>query len=111
MTEAVSCVPVSWLRMEQYALGELTSPERAEIAGHLAACDRCRARADAIEHDVRALQPLAEPALAPTRKSIRRRHQRWAAWAVAAAVVAVASLRPADEPLIGGRRIAVKGGR
>ena len=111
MTEAGSCVPVSWLRLERYALDEVGADERKEIAGHLAACPGCRARADLIAGDAsRELPPLPS---APPAWSTRRR-PRWlaqaAAWATAAAILLVVWARPGDSPHLGGRRIAVKGG-
>lgn len=111
MTEAVSCVPVSWLRLERYALGELAPAERTEIAGHLTACPVCRARADRIAVDSgRQLPPL--PAAPPSRST--GRHPGWLAFAAmgaaAAAVLLAVWTRPGDGPQLGGRRIAVKGG-
>lgn len=110
MTEAVSCVPVSWLRLELYALGEVGADERTEIAGHLAACPICRERADLIAGDGgRELPPL--PAPPPSRPT---RHPRWFAFAAvlatAATILLVVWARPANEPPLGGQRIAVKGG-
>lgn len=109
MMEAVSCVPVSWLRLERYALGELGPDERTNIAGHLASCPGCRARADLIAGDGgRELPPLPP---APTARTTTR-HPGWLAFAVgaAAAVLLVVWARPADEPQPSGRRLAVKGG-
>jgi hypothetical protein len=111
VTEAASCVPVSWLRLERYALGDVGPDERTEIAGHLAACPGCRARADLIAGDAgRELPPL--PSVPPA--SLSRRPLRWlahaAAWATAAAVLLIVWARPGDSPHLGGRRIAIKGG-
>jgi Putative zinc-finger len=111
VTEAVSCVPVSWLRLERYALDELAPGERTEIAGHLAICPACRARADLIAGDGgRELPPL--PAAPPSRSTTR--HPGWLAFAavgtMVAAVLLVVRARSGDEPQRGGRRIAVKGG-
>jgi hypothetical protein len=108
--EAVSCVPVSWLRLERHALGELGPDERTEIARHLAACPGCRARADLIAGDGgRELPPL--PTAPPSRSTTR--HPGWLAFAAvgaAAAALLVVWARPGDEPHLGGRRIAIKGG-
>jgi hypothetical protein len=110
MTEA-ACVPVSWLRLERYAL---------------AGCARCRACADQIARDARELAPLpaaspAAPARAPVRPlvPVRRRwrvdwRQAFAATAVAA-VIFVVVLRQREQPAVvrdgaGPRVIAVKGG-
>src|SRR5439155_15571575 len=35
VTETVACRPVSWLRLERYALGELASDVGAEIDSHM----------------------------------------------------------------------------
>jgi len=131
VTEAKDCIPVSWLRLELYALGDLTAGERAEIANHLAGCARCRACADRIAGDAdRALAPLpaTAPGIAPARalpEPLVRRRWRidWrhalAAVAVAAAVaVVVGSPVPGRAPAKEGPRgasalpqvVAVKGG-
>ncbi len=109
--ETVSCVPVSWLRLERHALGELGPDEQTEIAGHLAACPGCRARADLIAADGgRQLPPL--PAAPPARSTARP--PGWLTFAAvsttAAAVLLVVWARPGSGPQLGGRRIAVKGG-
>lgn len=49
---------ISWLRLEQYHLGELGPEQRAEVEAALAADPETRARLDAIEADARALPPL-----------------------------------------------------
>jgi hypothetical protein len=119
--EAAACRPVSWLRLERYALGELGSDERAEIVAHLVDCARCRACADQIERDARELPPLpAAVAGVPRRASVPapapKRRFGWLGGggvltlATAAAVFAFAVLRPRDEPRLEARRIAVKGG-
>ncbi|MCA9675926.1 MAG: zf-HC2 domain-containing protein, partial [Myxococcales bacterium] len=48
---SATCVsePVSWLRLERYALGELPGPLAREVAAHLAGCPACRACLDRIE--------------------------------------------------------------
>jgi hypothetical protein len=115
VTGAVSCVPVSWLRLERYAIGELDPVERTEIAGHLAACGRCQARAELIAGDAaRELPPLPAAPVAPRAPAAPRR-PRWPSWlavvlAASAVVLLVVRFGPAGEPRIGGRRIAVKGG-
>ena len=113
MTGGASCVPVSWLRLERYALGELPPAERSEIADHLATCGRCRTRAELIADDSsREFPPL--PALPTSPKApVRSRRPGWfALLTLASAAVAVLLVvrRPADEPRLAGRRIAVKGG-
>jgi anti-sigma factor RsiW len=110
VTGAASCVPVSWLRLERYALGELEPAEGATIAEHLSTCERCRARADLIATDSsRELPPLpAVPARAPAAK---RRYTAWLALAVAGVAALVLVIRtPGERPRPGGHRVAVKGG-
>ena len=61
-------VPVSWLRLERFHLGELPATERAAVLEHLAdcpACDACLARIR--EDDAHALPPLSLPKRAPRR--------------------------------------------
>jgi anti-sigma factor RsiW len=111
VTGAATCVPVSWLRLERYALGELEPAERITIAEHLSACGRCRARADLITEDsTRELPPLpAAPARAPA--PARKRYAAWLALALAGAAAFVLVIRtPGEERPPGGRRVAVKGG-
>jgi len=82
-------VPISWLRLERFALG---APDPA-IASHIAACPVCRQCLDQIRGDAVVLAPLVIPAAPP--RSTRR---RWLipafAAAAAAAVVLVVLLRP-----------------
>jgi anti-sigma factor RsiW len=124
VTETMACVPVSWLRLERYALGELAERERAEIAGHLAGCARCRACADQIANDARGELPAlpataAATAPAPVLPFVppRRRwridwRQALAATAVAAVILAVV-VQVHEQPGgtgAGPRVVAVKGG-
>jgi hypothetical protein len=88
--------PISWLRLESFALG---APDPA-IASHVAACPACRQCLAQIRDDVVALPPLDVPA-APPRPA---RHRRWLApvfAAAAAATVLVVVMRrpppPGDE--------------
>lgn len=80
-----TCVgePVSWLRLERHALGELEGEERAAVEAHLGACPACRACRDRLE------QPLPLPALPPVRSPWARlvawTARRWTPLAVAAA--------------------------
>jgi hypothetical protein len=97
---AASCIgePVSWLRLEQLALGELAAPAAATVRDHLAACPACTACMQAIAEDVVALPALpALPAAEPARVPWWRRRVMWsigAAVAAAAAVILVLVLRP-----------------
>ena len=52
--------PISWLKLEQYQLGELSSAEQKRVETHLNECDACRASLDSIRQDDRALKPLPE---------------------------------------------------
>lgn len=56
---AATCIgePISWLRLEQFAL----EPHDASVREHVAACAACRACLDEITADVVALPPLAVP--------------------------------------------------
>jgi hypothetical protein len=97
MTEHCIDAPISWLRLERYALGELPEAPRREVEAHLAACPVCRACAEEVRRP-RALPPLplpiAGPAFAPARtprRPIRRARPRvlvtiGSALAIAAAV-------------------------
>jgi hypothetical protein len=127
MIDAGACVPVSWLRLERVALGELPAGERAEVADHLAGCARCRACADRIAADARDLPPLLLPSPAaatavqaeapalPARPPRRRPRIDWrqALAGVAAAVIVTVALRPGRPPPgpgTGPRVVAIKGG-
>jgi hypothetical protein len=96
--------PISWLRLEQFALGAADPAIAASIAAHIAGCPVCRGCLDRIRGDAPDLPPLIAPDL-PRRRARRR---WWLAPAVAAAAAAVALvvLRPA--PGTDGR-VAIKG--
>lgn len=87
---AAQCMgePISWLRLERFAL----SGGDTQIREHVAACPACKQCLDEIQRDVVALPPL--PAIAPRRRS-------WTfalpiAGALAAAAIAIVILRPRD---------------
>ena len=92
--------PVSWPRLERFALG---APD-PEIASHLAACPACARCLDHIRDDVATLPPLVAPAAAdrPVHRPGRRRWLApvFAAAAALAVVIVVVRSRPAppDEP-------------
>lgn len=74
MTPACISEPVSWLALEQLALGELPAARARAVQDHLARCPACRACLDRIEADAPALPALpalpargaaAPPAVAP----------------------------------------------
>jgi Putative zinc-finger len=123
VTAAVDCTPVSWLRLERYALGELDVGQREDIAEHLATCTRCRACADLIAAEVkRELPPLPAGATTPPARPARPVGRAWPWWfkprahgfALAAALALVAgvfALRPGEHMRVGSSRVvAVKGG-
>jgi hypothetical protein len=86
---ATQCIgePISWLRLERFAL----AGGDAQVRDHVAACPACKQCLDEIQRDVVALPPL--PALAAPRR-------RWwmialpIAGALAAAAIALVVLRP-----------------
>jgi len=100
--------PISWMRLERYALGELPETERDAVASHLADCPVCNECFASIEDaPVLDLPPLAPPT--PKTKPRRARWTGWTAWAglAAAAAAGLLFLRPVREPA---SRLHVKGG-
>lgn len=84
--------PVSWLRLEQYQLGEVDREERASIAAHLASCQACAACLAGIERDdAIELAPLPTSHEAPARR-LRSRERLWTVGAGAVALAAAAIL-------------------
>ena len=119
MIAAKDCTPVSWLRLERYALGELEAEEhaeeRADIATHLATCARCRSCADQLAGDAhRALPPLpatAARAVPPARPWFWRWRFGLTLATGLAVGVGVWILRPGQPAMMNGARVvAVKGG-
>jgi hypothetical protein len=103
---ALACTgePISWLRLERHALGELDGG----IAAHLEGCAACRAVLERISGDDRPLPRLVLPEPKP-------RKRWWPVWAgaalAAAAVLLFFVLRGEDrQPAHPGPRIAIKGG-
>jgi hypothetical protein len=96
-TAATVCVsePISWLRLEQYALAG-GNPRDVAVRDHLASCPACSACLHEIESDVVALPPLAVPERAAPKR-------RWwtfavpAGLALAAAAILLLVLRPRDQ--------------
>jgi hypothetical protein len=101
--------PLSWLKLEQYQLGELSADEKRRIEAHLNECEVCRASLDSIRADDPVLKPLPEVA----------RKVPWLRWATAGTALAAAAalflvLLVADwkraVPDIPGSKIGFKGG-
>lgn len=113
--------PVSWLRLERFALGELADEERGAIAAHLEGCPACRGCLAQLQAPVR-LRPLVlDGGLASARAPHRPRRRspaRIALVATLAAAAAVAALilstrlleHAVPERGLPGSRIGVKGG-
>ena len=95
--------PISWLRLERFALGAADPA----IASHVVACPACRRCLDTILGDAIELPRLVVPA-APARRAWRRWWLAPALAAAAAAVVLVVVLRPPLRP-DAALRVAVKG--
>ena len=65
--------PVSWLRLERYALGELSGDEQRALVEHLSRCAMCRACSERIAHDAREVVYLPLVAAAPSAPRVRSR--------------------------------------
>lgn len=92
-TSPPSCIgePVSWLRLEQFAMARAD----AHVSEHVDACPACRACLEEIARDVVALPPLSVPAA-----KARRPWWQFAmpiGLAVAAAAVLLLVLRPREQ--------------
>jgi anti-sigma factor RsiW len=107
MTKCIS-EPVSWLRLERYALGESGEADRGAIAEHLAACGACRACFERIEADAKAdLPPLPAPKRARRDRVVRIGAAAGAALALAAA--AILGVGRWNAPSAESSRVRVKG--
>jgi Putative zinc-finger len=114
-------VPVSWLTLERYRLGELPGSERRAVEAHLLACAACAACLAEVERPL-VLPPLPAAARASSWRSRVRRALRGAwpaqAWAAASAggvavvLAAVLVARPKlpDHALSGVTSPGIKGG-
>ena len=78
---ACTAQPISWLKLEQYQLGELSADEQRRVEAHLKECEVCRASLDSIRQDETVLKPLPEV----TRKV------PWLRWATAGTALAAAA--------------------
>ncbi len=118
MTDTCIGQPVSWLRLERFALGELPKAEQSKVAAHLEECAACRTCMQELrEREPVALPALPEGAVTAAIPWWRRRGPRlaWggglAAATAAAAIAIVLSSRGVDEgAAIPGRRTEIKGG-
>jgi hypothetical protein len=101
--------PISWLKLEQYQLGELSADEMRRVEAHLDECEVCRAGLESIQKDEAVPKSLPEV----TRKAPV---WRWvtAGVALAAAAALILVLLVADwkkaVPDIPGSKIGFKGG-
>ncbi|HEX5063279.1 MAG TPA: hypothetical protein VFV99_28075 [Kofleriaceae bacterium] len=100
----IACIgePISWLRLERYALAGATEPT---IRAHVEACAACRQCLDEIQRDVVALPPL--------HVSVTKRRRWWtlalpAFGALAAAAILLLVLRP-REPKQADNIVRIKG--
>jgi hypothetical protein len=109
--------PISWLKLEQYQLGELSADEQRRIEAHLKECEVCRASLDSIRADETVPAPQAAPKTEPLPEVTRK--VPWLRWATAGAALAAAAalllvLLVSDwkraEPDIPGSKIGFKGG-
>jgi hypothetical protein len=106
---ACTAQPISWLKLEQYQLGELSADEQRRVEAHLNECDVCRASLGSIRQDEQVIKPLPEVAR-------RTPVLRWvmAGTALAAAAALLLVLLVADwkraVPDIPGSKIGFKGG-
>jgi hypothetical protein len=78
--------PLSWLKLERYALGELNAEQRAQVERELGASQAARAALALIQ------QPLPLPPLPVSSVLGARRRLRWRRFSVAAACAAAAAL-------------------
>lgn len=104
MTASCTSTPISWTRLELYAVGEGTEDDRLAIATHLGACDACKSCLATLEADTRPLRPLALPAKKAESNvfSLRRATAAVGALAFAAAVFLFIRHNGASGDLAGG---------
>jgi hypothetical protein len=107
MTGTLRCAgePISWLRLEQHHLGELSPADAAAVEAHLRDCPACSECARVIEEDdARELPPLHLPETRSRQVQAKR-----AIWKGRASVV-VAGLAMAAAALLGVGRSWHRGG-
>lgn len=56
---------VSWMRLEQYVLGDLAEPEQREVHAHVGGCPKCQRFLGVIEGDERPMPDLVVPSRRP----------------------------------------------
>src|SRR4051794_31433232 len=128
MTSRCIGTPISWLRLEQYLLGELPADVHRAVQQHLDDCAACKSCVEFAQRErlarpsVGANDPLRDPrkpAPAETESLPFRRRtlpRRWAVIALSTAAIvgaAMLAFRPTlggDEVSIPARRAAIKGG-
>lgn len=102
--------PVSWLRLEQYALDELERGDKAAVDAHLSDCTACRSSLSSITDDDWRL-PALTPSVQPRRPALLA----WLTGSAAVAAVCVVALvllsRSGGEQAAGvpGPRVSIKG--
>ncbi|MEZ4403962.1 MAG: zf-HC2 domain-containing protein [Kofleriaceae bacterium] len=109
MTAACIDQPVSWLRLERLALGDLDAAGATQVGAHLAACPACAAAYARITEDARPLPPLRVAVVAPPPWW---RSWRWTGGGLALAVAAAVALvvvRPTRPPAVPAGAVRVKG--
>lgn len=114
MSAGCAGTPVSWLRLERHALGELPAADARAVDEHLAGCPTCRACFEQTRETI-ALPPLPRAVDTAPRTPWWRAWPTWTGAAVAAAaLLLVIILRPDGGGHRGGAlpgpRVAYKGG-
>ncbi len=99
--------PVSWLKLERFALDELAPAEREAVTQHIERCPACRACLETI-------RSAPQPVLRPLPRPERSRRSFWLLPSVAAVAAAVMLFvlwpAPLSQREFPGRHLAVKGG-
>jgi hypothetical protein len=113
-----SCIgePVSYFRLERFALRELSADEQRSVAEHLAQCPTCRAchdriQADGREQDLAALVARLQAPRGPQpRAAGRARGWLWGTVALSlTGLLAVLSTQPGTQPMAPGGTPGTKG--
>jgi anti-sigma factor RsiW len=107
---ACTAQPISWMRLERYALGEFSDGERSDIASHLAQCPACSACMKRIAADAtRELPTLPRRVVEQPKRGARPWRTIWAGagFVSAAAAILLVFGGPGTEPP---SRRHVKGG-